>query len=699
MFPTEYQYNIPVCIWLHETHPVSRPRCSVRPAVSMVINPVCPFVDAEGIIKLPCLSNWTQGVSNLTRLVTEMRTAFHQVTPLYARTPPTSGGQADPPLLPGLQAQLGPQASGASRVNAEQGGAQGQRSSYMEELLEIDFGPPHTSNPFTAPLPSASSHPSHHSPSSHPSPSSRPTHPSPSPSQPMSPADVKLLLSRLQLNSRSGPSTTGSSHQPAGSSRPTGGGEPLTTGSVHQLRGSSGGQPMVQRSQQPGLGQPYDQLPPEKAQVFWNLMTMQSRQFQPLEALEAVQLCKDLASALKYLSHTCPICQEQVTFSKFVPMTHCPCSLCESCFKACFTAAIKEKTVDKLVCPLCSRPDIRGKQGMEDAMDYFNLLDTQIRHFLEPEIHELFQKKLRDRALQDMDHFRWCFHCSFGMVHEADRLRMDCPNCGKSTCSQCRSPWTPEHQGVSCEDFRRWQLRHDPTHLQELDSALLRDKIECPKCHLVFYLSKGGCLHFSCSQCQHEFCGSCSQPFAPGSACMFSMECVSRGLHAHHPRNCLYHLRDWSTARLHLLLQYYKVSPPWLRADPTFPSQATPPAGVCEVMEAPDDSSTREEPCGRPALPEYPGVCGQHHKERLVEVVRRVGLDPATLYGRAELEAELRRWCMVVTPPHADQESESDYVRRLRTILAQNIPLGKDSSSSSSSSPQPSTSHNRIPTV
>lgn len=45
-------------------------------------------------------------------------------------------------------------------------------------------------------------------------------------------------------------------------------------------------------------------------------MTLQSRDFQPLEVLEAVQLNKDLPSALKYLSHTCPICQEQVTFSK-----------------------------------------------------------------------------------------------------------------------------------------------------------------------------------------------------------------------------------------------------------------------------------------------------------------------------------------------------------------------------------------------
>ena len=29
--------------------------------------------------------------------------------------------------------------------------------------------------------------------------------------------------------------------------------------------------------------------------------------------------------------------------------------------------------------------------------------------------------------------------CSFGLLHEADRLRMDCPSCGKSTCSRCKT--------------------------------------------------------------------------------------------------------------------------------------------------------------------------------------------------------------------------------------------------------------------
>lgn len=40
----------------------------------------------------------------------------------------------------------------------------------------------------------------------------------------------------------------------------------------------------------------------------------------------------------------------------------------------------------------------------------------QIRHFLPPHIHELFQRKLRDRALQEMPNFRWCSHVSLSNI-------------------------------------------------------------------------------------------------------------------------------------------------------------------------------------------------------------------------------------------------------------------------------------------
>uniref|UniRef100_A0A8C3A3Y2 Si:dkey-181m9.8 n=1 Tax=Cyclopterus lumpus TaxID=8103 RepID=A0A8C3A3Y2_CYCLU len=375
-------------------------------------------------------------------------------------------------------------------------------------------------------------------------------------------------------------------------------------------------------------------LPPDQATTFLSLVTLEGRSFSPTDVMEAVQLSRDLPSALRFLTHSCPICQEQVSFSKIITMTHCSCFLCQTCFKTFFLSAIKEKSVDQLVCPQCGRPEVRGQGRME----YFNLLDTQIRHFLPPQIHELFQRKLRDRALQDMPNFCWCAHCSFGMLHEADRLRMDCPSCKKSTCCQCRSPWSPQHQGLSCHQFRTWQQQN---HLDHQTSILLsHNSIECPNCQSVFSLSRGGCLHFTCTQCRHQFCGGCSRPFTPGSACSFSADCGTKGLHAHHPRDCLYHLRDWSVPRLHLLLQVE-----------SFISQF-------------DDGSRGEETCGRPALHEYKRYCQLHYKERLVELIKRCGADPAVLFNPAEMIAELQRWHVAI-PTKKPEEPEPLYTHRL----------------------------------
>lgn len=57
-------------------------------------------------------------------------------------------------------------------------------------------------------------------------------------------------------------------------------------------------------------------LPPDRAQTFLLLMSTPGHSFTLAEVLEAVQLNRDFPSALKFLSHSCPICQEQVSFSQ-----------------------------------------------------------------------------------------------------------------------------------------------------------------------------------------------------------------------------------------------------------------------------------------------------------------------------------------------------------------------------------------------
>lgn len=68
--PVRYKgavYNIPICIWLMDTHPKNAPMCYVRPTVDMSIK-VSIFVDQNGKVYLPYLHDWLP-VRNLQRLL------------------------------------------------------------------------------------------------------------------------------------------------------------------------------------------------------------------------------------------------------------------------------------------------------------------------------------------------------------------------------------------------------------------------------------------------------------------------------------------------------------------------------------------------------------------------------------------------------------------------------------------------------
>lgn len=58
--PVRYRgsvYNIPICIWLIDTHPKNAPICYVKPTPDMSIK-VSMFVDSNGKIYLPYLHEW-----------------------------------------------------------------------------------------------------------------------------------------------------------------------------------------------------------------------------------------------------------------------------------------------------------------------------------------------------------------------------------------------------------------------------------------------------------------------------------------------------------------------------------------------------------------------------------------------------------------------------------------------------------------
>ncbi|XP_070532603.1 caspase-3-like [Ptychodera flava] len=94
--PVNYKgakYNIPVCIWLMDTHPYNAPMAFVKPTSDMLVKP-SKYVDANGRVYLPYLHEWRHPTSDLVGLVQVMCVIFGENSPLYSRT------SAHPPYRP-----------------------------------------------------------------------------------------------------------------------------------------------------------------------------------------------------------------------------------------------------------------------------------------------------------------------------------------------------------------------------------------------------------------------------------------------------------------------------------------------------------------------------------------------------------------------------------------------------------------------
>lgn len=85
--PVNYKgtvYNIPICIWLMDTHPQNSPLCFVKPTIDMSIK-VSKYVDSNGKVFLPYLHKWKGSSSTLLNLIQCMTAAFAELPPVYAK--------------------------------------------------------------------------------------------------------------------------------------------------------------------------------------------------------------------------------------------------------------------------------------------------------------------------------------------------------------------------------------------------------------------------------------------------------------------------------------------------------------------------------------------------------------------------------------------------------------------------------------
>ncbi|XP_077481048.1 E3 ubiquitin-protein ligase RNF31-like [Stigmatopora argus] len=382
------------------------------------------------------------------------------------------------------------------------------------------------------------------------------------------------------------------------------------------------------------------------------------------DVVQAVRESHDRDFIRRVLNNECPCCFGVFPRRKMQSLTSCECSVCLECFTQHFTIAVRDKHIWDMVCPVCQKPDINDPEHLNG---YFSTLDIQLRECLEADVYELFHKKLRDHTLRKDPNFLWCCHCGYGFINEGDQMKVTCLTCHKSFCAKCKKAWESQHQDLSCEQFQQWKRDNDPEYQRQgLAGYLMDNGITCPHCRFQYALTKGGCMHFSCTQCRYQFCSGCNNPYYT-TGCRTEL-CDFPGLHAHHPRDCLFYLRDWEPERLQALLK---------RSGVDFNTEAPegPRADACGVMEQKDEVGNADSPCGVPTQAGQAGLCDKHYREYLVSLINAHSLDPAPLYDTPNLIRACERYRVDVQRMPADEDENAYHARLLKKLME--VPLGE----------------------
>ncbi|XP_036210773.1 E3 ubiquitin-protein ligase RNF31 isoform X3 [Myotis myotis] len=408
-----------------------------------------------------------------------------------------------------------------------------------------------------------------------------------------------------------------------------------------------------------------------RAELALSLLQETPRNYELGDVVEAVRQSQDRAFLRRLLAQECAVCGWTLPRNRMQALTSCECTICPDCFRQHFTIALKEKHITDMVCPACGRPDLTDDTQL---LSYFSTLDIQLRESLEPDAYALFHKKLTEAVLMRDPKFLWCAQCSFGFIYEREQLEATCPQCRQTFCVRCKRQWEEQHRGRSCEDFQNWKRNNDPEYqAQGLAMYLQENGIDCPKCKFSYALARGGCMHFHCTQCRHQFCSGCYNTFYAKNKCPEPNCRVKKSLHGHHPRDCLFYLRDWSALRLQKLLQDNKVM---FNTEPPAGARAVP-GGGCRVMEQKEvPNGLRDEACGKETPAGYAGLCQAHYKEYLVSLINAHSLDPATLYKVEELETAVERYLHVHPQPLAGEDAPAYHARLLQKLMEE-VPLGQ----------------------
>ncbi|XP_015033479.3 E3 ubiquitin-protein ligase lubel isoform X3 [Drosophila willistoni] len=415
-----------------------------------------------------------------------------------------------------------------------------------------------------------------------------------------------------------------------------------------------------------------------EAQIAATLVNMK---FQEDVALWAAKECSDLDQAIAMLQQDCELCMNTYPMNQIVSMLKCTHKCCKQCAKTYFTVQITDRSINDCNCPFCKLPELSNEVEHEDEhLEYFSNLDIFLKSILDNDVHELFQRKLRDRSLLQDPNFKWCIQCSSGFFARPKQKRLICPDCGSVTCAQCRKPWERQHEGSTCEAYLEWHRENDPElQAQGVQEHLAQNGIDCPKCKFRYSLARGGCMHFTCTQCKFEFCYGCARPFMMGAKCNISPYCAKLGLHAHHPRNCLFYLRDKIPLQLQFLLKEQKVkfdteAKEDVKNEPSSSRKARASAKCPIPLQKETPQGLVDTVCNSEVPDKHAGMCRTHYVEYLAGKVAKAGIDPLPIFDLTDCVQELRRRGIAL-PERGPWDTDEIYKNMCSEVIKQHIPL------------------------
>ncbi|KAI1295592.1 E3 ubiquitin-protein ligase RNF31 [Halotydeus destructor] len=345
----------------------------------------------------------------------------------------------------------------------------------------------------------------------------------------------------------------------------------------------------------------------------------------------------------------CKICFDHFGIDDMFAMLHCSHLGCNDCMKKYFTNEIQTKRSMAIGCPECQLPKLEANEE-ERLHDYTSLLDLKLRPLVEPHVHDLFQRKLCNLALSKDKNFRWCVNCPFGFTITREEFKnVQCTECETMMCIDCGVKWDVNHEGVSCEQFKKDRQDKDS---RLVDNYLKRNGVDCPNCSCRFELSRGGCIHHTCLQCRHEFCISCKAPYWKN---LDEAQPESHGLYADHPRNCYSRLRDLNVTDLEDILKKEEIC---------YPFQNHNSVNQCSVsMQKESSGGHRDEDCGSRVFKF--GYCKVHYVESLCQLIMEHKVDPVEAYTSRQVKQMLKREGVQLT----GYETRKKLLRLVRNIL------------------------------